>query len=224
MPAARHASRPSCVAFAVNAITGMRLPVPSRRRSSAVAENPSMTGIWQSIRTTSNLSTASISSAWRPSAAVSDLHAERREHALGHFAIERLVLDDQHASAQRGARRGQQRRSAATARVARHRRARSAQLPIVQLQAQRLAQFSVEVQATVDLRARQVDEAREPNDARSNVQRSARPALNSSAPLVGQRVVDDDRVVRDRAQLLRRFRHRAHPDRTRAPLTQRPAR
>ena len=55
MPAAKQRSRSPSMAFAVSAMMGTRaLPeASSRRRISAVAVNPSMTGIWQSISTAS---------------------------------------------------------------------------------------------------------------------------------------------------------------------------
>ena len=55
MPAARQASRSPCIAFAVSATIGRRArPVSrSRARQVVVADRPSITGIWQSISTTS---------------------------------------------------------------------------------------------------------------------------------------------------------------------------
>ena len=53
MPAARQRSRLPSMAFAVSAMIATRGPpvLASRRRISAVAVRPSMTGIWQSIST-----------------------------------------------------------------------------------------------------------------------------------------------------------------------------
>ena len=64
-------SRSVVIADAVSAITGVRRPEPSRRRSSRVAAYPSMTGIWQSMRTASNVARASAASASSPFVATS---------------------------------------------------------------------------------------------------------------------------------------------------------
>ena len=54
------------MAFAVSATMYVRRCAPSRLRISAVAVYPSMTGIWQSMRTTSNAARSRASSAACP--------------------------------------------------------------------------------------------------------------------------------------------------------------
>ena len=75
-----------------------------------VAENPSITGIWQSIRTTSKRVGRQSVERLLPVGSGLRFQAKGREHALGNLSIQRLVLDHQHASAQtrqQGVRRGQ---------------------------------------------------------------------------------------------------------------------
>ena len=67
MPAATQRSRSSIMAWAVIAMMGRWAPVPSSRaRILAVASNPSISGIWQSMRTASKRSRATSCSASRP--------------------------------------------------------------------------------------------------------------------------------------------------------------
>ena len=67
IPAARARSTSAGRVLAVSAMTGVRGPSPSRRRSSAAARYPSSTGISQSIGTASKLASARAATACAPS-------------------------------------------------------------------------------------------------------------------------------------------------------------
>ena len=64
----------------------------------------------------------------------------------------------------------------------------------------------------------QVDEARKPDDARLVCTLCERGLQQRAGSIIGQRVVDDDGVVRGREQLIQRLGNGRHADRTRAPL------
>jgi glycosyltransferase involved in cell wall biosynthesis len=66
-PAARHASRSPFIAFAVSAMIGTWMPVPcSAFRIAAVASSPSISGIWTSMSTRSNVLAVTDATASRP--------------------------------------------------------------------------------------------------------------------------------------------------------------
>ncbi len=79
IPSRRHRSRSRAIALAVCAITGVgRVPrARSRSRIAAVASNPSIPGIWQSINIASNRSRSAIRTASAPLDATATTHPSR---------------------------------------------------------------------------------------------------------------------------------------------------
>ena len=104
MPAARHFSRSSLMTFAVSAMMGRRLAprLSSSSRMRRVAVNPSMTGIWQSIK--HGIEVRCGHALQGLGAVVRNGHFRRQilQHALRHALIDRVVLDQQDLVAAKG--------------------------------------------------------------------------------------------------------------------------
>ena len=151
----------------------------------------------------------------------SSLHqqAQGREHAVRHFAVQRLVFHHQHPAAQArhtaNRRSGRVRSSNACSALV----AATAQRLVQLHQAQRFRELRVERPVGRSRRGRKADEAHETDDARLRRSPCGAHLLQQTGGLaVRQRVINHDRVVGRSTQLRQSSRERRRFRGSPAPL------